>query len=77
MLNFILKFLGLTLNQEEKEILKLIKAKEKRLARFGGKMVVGKRGGLRHSFPSEQQEKAYYKEIREEFLTTKNNKSKI
>lgn len=68
MINFILRLFGLTLTQEEKEILKLIKAKEKHLAKFGGKMVVGKRGGLSHSFPSEQQEKAYYKEIKRRIL---------
>lgn len=68
MLKFILKFLGLTFTQEDKELLKVLQSKKERLAKFGGKMVVGRRGGLSHTFPSSEQEKAYYKEIKRRIL---------
>lgn len=63
MWKWLIKFLGLELTQEEKMILEAAKEKQKRLDKYGGKMIITKGGGCRHEFPSREQESAYWREV--------------
>lgn len=52
---------------DDKSVLEQIKLQAKTLDQYGGRMVVGDRGGMRHEFKTKQGEKAYYQSLRKKF----------
>lgn len=64
MLNWLLRLFGLDLTDEEREFLKNVDAKQKRLAKHGGRIVVTDRGAIYDQFDTEEGRVAYEKEVR-------------
>ncbi|CAH9011750.1 hypothetical protein VP249E411_P0027 [Vibrio phage 249E41-1] len=59
MLKLLMRIFGLDLSDEDIKTHKL-------LNKYGGKIVVGDRGGFRHEFPSKELENAYWQEVLKE-----------
>ncbi|CAH9012132.1 hypothetical protein VP249E411_P0042 [Vibrio phage 249E41-1] len=68
MRDWLLKLLGLYKTEEEKEMAEAIDNKIKQLEKHGGKIIVSERGGLRHHFPSRENESAYWSEVLESII---------
>ena len=68
MIRSIFKFLGLAPTDEESKISKAIDKKQKRLAKHGGRIIVGDRGGIRDYFDTKEGKSAYEKEVKNRIL---------
>ena len=66
MKNWILKLLGFHKTEEEKRLSETIDKKQNKLDKYGGKIIISERGGMRHEFPSKELESAYWQEVMKE-----------
>lgn len=59
---WLLRLLGIIPTKEEKEILSHVRRKQRRLAKYGGRIVVGRGFSIRDEFETEEGRKAYYRD---------------
>lgn len=64
MLKKLLLFFGLIPDKEESKILKAIKIKNKRLKKYCGKIIIGKKFGIKDEFETKKGRISYENELR-------------
>lgn len=63
MMEWLLKFLRLTLSPEEMKEVEMLKQKASEMTKYGGRMVISDSGGIRDEFETEEGRAQYYRAI--------------
>jgi len=64
---WLLRLLGLVPTEEERKILAIIRRKQRKLARYGGRIVLGRKFSIRDEFETKEGRQAYNNSLKNKF----------